>query len=1269
MSRTAAASVFHELTHLLESDCIAGAILLAILLSVFFAPIIFSDSTLLTAAFVPQTMPGGPYAYPGDAVRHIPVMDPGATGWATEPWDKLISRMYQSGQLPLWNPHQAAGTPLAANMQSAPFYPVTAVANLVPDHYWPYVRDLGLLFQLFLAGLFTLLFARSIGAGPIGAVGAASAYMFTGYLMLYIGMHHQHVEVLIPALLWGYERLLTRGGVGAVFLVAAIVCLSILGGMPEAFFFSFVFAGLYYTFRTVAEARARTGPGRPRFILASLARGLGPAILGILLAAFCLLPFVEYLALSHHVHPPERGIGLAYYPLRTAISILVPYFLGWPFEGWHPDSPTTVFTVLYTGILPLALAFVAVLNHRRVPRVSYFFAAVCGFFVLKAYGAPVVNWIGLLPGFNVSVFPHFARAEFSFSLAILAGFGLDTVRRRQAGVRSAAIVACLLTAIIAAFTFSYARDMITYDATAHVLRQLALSAGFIAMFALIFLAGHIRIPKRTSSPGSAGLTAPFPDAEETPPRCRDGATVKAALLQRLIASKPCLLLFLSAAILFLSFRAAVLATPPFTLNVGDYDDELYVHGFHQREANEWSTFRWTKAHSSITVPGARNLPATITLALNGWRPEGEPGPRVRVVAHGQELANVIAKTEMTSYQIEYTPGSPSLSTRLVLDIYAETFSPPTDAANRTLGVLVDSVEVRPTDEAWWRSDWLSIGALCAAIAISYLVLRSLGMANLWAFAGSLAILALLSLATMLSLWQTLQYALFVPVVVLAVWGPSCLVRRIVPGRAWLQPASLLLGLLVLELYIYLPKDRAQRYDPFTPPPYLEFLQRDTEPHRVLGLDLVLYPETASAYGVDDAGHVDAMLVARYSSFVARFICPECFMVTSQGAPLYDSKFVDLLNVKYLLTAYPLPDRWRSIDLMAPGRLEQCKALEGQREVPLAVETQSFGDDSRTVLVQRLPSRLECTVGVPRGFAFLALGASAYSADREEQQTAQESVLFEVHVTDSDGQHRVFSEEMRPEGAIVPTWHDTVVDLSSFQGQEVTITFATSTESPTAATHLRAGWSNLALLRPTGDFATMPGCWTLWLPRDGQLDGVAKKWELVYEDEIKVYRNNQVLPRAFIVHHAQVVTGETEVLDTMDSPSFDPRTTVVLEEELPAGTVQALEVIPPEHGSTARIVDYEPGRVSIETTLGRPGFLVLTDTYYPGWKASVDGHESKIYAADYLFRAVHLEGGKHTVQFIYDPLSFKVGLCLGVGTLLGILVYVIMTKARLARAKQ
>ena len=81
------------------------------------------------------------------------------------------------------------------------------------------------------------------------------------------------------------------------------------------------------------------------------------------------------------------------------------------------------------------------------------------------------------------------------------------------------------------------------------------------------------------------------------------------------------------------------------------------------------------------------------------------------------------------------------------------------------------------------------------------------------------------------------------------------------------------------------------------------------------------------------------------------------------------------------------------------------------------------------------------------------------------------------------------------------------------------------------------------------------------------------------------------------------------------------------------------------------------------------FLVLSDTYFPGWKAYVDGKKAKIYRANYAFRAIPLTAGAHEVEFVYDPLSFKLGAAV---TFLGIMGCIGMgwvTKRRGAKGKE
>jgi len=170
---------------------------------------------------------------------------------------------------------------------------------------------------------------------------------------------------------------------------------------------------------------------------------------------------------------------------------------------------------------------------------------------------------------------------------------------------------------------------------------------------------------------------------------------------------------------------------------------------------------------------------------------------------------------------------------------------------------------------------------------------------------------------------------------------------------------------------------------------------------------------------------------------------------------------------------------------------------------------------------------------------------------------------------------------------------------------------------------------------------------------------------VYDNEIRVYRNEGAMPRAFTLPQgcAVVVDDVAEGLR-----AYDPRRFVVLEagDEVPStvpcvpgpqdqglDSVQCLEQADPAACSpqTASVSYKSNNEAFVGITLDAPGWLVLADTHFPGWRAFVrpagdetEEHEQEleIYRADGNFRAVRLEAGEHTVRFKYTPNTIKVG---------------------------
>jgi hypothetical protein len=187
----------------------------------------------------------------------------------------------------------------------------------------------------------------------------------------------------------------------------------------------------------------------------------------------------------------------------------------------------------------------------------------------------------------------------------------------------------------------------------------------------------------------------------------------------------------------------------------------------------------------------------------------------------------------------------------------------------------------------------------------------------------------------------------------------------------------------------------------------------------------------------------------------------------------------------------------------------------------------------------------------------------------------------------------------------------------------------------------------------------------------RLEGLqGKKKDLLKKNTIKFYKNRSPLPRAWLVRDFKVLDSKT-ILLRMTSKDFRPDREVLLEEK-PKWGGEAIGGLrgPPLRKTNdggeplsaclqdrqglpqkVEIIYEKNNRLQLLVKSKEDNLLVLSDTYYPGWKAFVDGTPQKIYQADYAFRAVPLNPGTHRLEFVYDPMSFKLGA--GV-TLLGIL---------------
>lgn len=155
-----------------------------------------------------------------------------------------------------------------------------------------------------------------------------------------------------------------------------------------------------------------------------------------------------------------------------------------------------------------------------------------------------------------------------------------------------------------------------------------------------------------------------------------------------------------------------------------------------------------------------------------------------------------------------------------------------------------------------------------------------------------------------------------------------------------------------------------------------------------------------------------------------------------------------------------------------------------------------------------------------------------------------------------------------------------------------------------------------------------------------------KFQLAFDGDpqVNVYRNIRALPRAQVVHQALLVP-HAQVLTALRAEGFNPAASVILE------SGQA----PAESGggsSTATIIAYDANALQVQVTAAAPGYLVLSEVYYPGWRARVDGAETEILRANYAFRAVTVPAGTHLVKMTFEPDPWRRGLLVAGLTVVG-----------------
>ena len=328
--------------------------------------------------------------------------------------------------------------------------------------------------------------------------------------------------------------------------------------------------------------------------------------------------------------------------------------------------------------------------------------------------------------------------------------------------------------------------------------------------------------------------------------------------------------------------------------------------------------------------------------------------------------------------------------------------------------------------------------------------------------------------------------------------------------------------------------------------------------------------------------------------------------------LPEDRWLDLLGVRYVLAS-------RIKDLSVDGLLFD-----------------------RAVTATLRPGERRELTGLPLGeFTRLGLLSSFRGPSRAGQ------VVAELELDDGAGR--------RAKVALLDGVHTAATDAVPVAGGRLERTQAWGAESPNDGADWvgrvevpRQELARLTIVNPTGDLV-------FDLRSLNLVDDVRQASFSINPDsriertdffDVKLYERLDALPRAYVADRADVV-DDAAALERLADPAFQPRRGVLL---APGDGARAL----PPLGSGAGTATLELDRPEqVRLRVGAPGgaFVVLSDSWYPGWRATVDGADVPIARANVLFRAVEVPVGEHTVEFRYEPTSFRLGLAVSAASLL------------------
>jgi len=431
-------------------------------------------------------------------------------------------------------------------------------------------------------------------------------------------------------------------------------------------------------------------------------------------------------------------------------------------------------------------------------------------------------------------------------------------------------------------------------------------------------------------------------------------------------------------------------------------------------------------------------------------------------------------------------------------------------------------------------------------------------------------------------------------------------------------AIMIIVVLILQSVVSTasPYGIPEHYDPYTPAPYIKFLQANLGNQRAYSLDSIFLAPTAGVYLMQNLGEFSALMPVSFSDFARANLDSEAQATVLLGniggiGPLdaatevrVNLAFYSLLGVKYLVTSYN--------DIIAQEQ---------------TVAQPEAANDYEWVTVRNNTVSASFSTDLP--FDSLSLPITTYGRTSSGELIIElDSVPFNVSL------HREARIDVRSIVDGLPNPFS-FAEVNPGRGTQFSIVIKQRAGSVVSI----MSWGHV---KPEPHLFFLPGSLNLALDlilRDPSLP-------LVYHDlNTTIYENLRVFPRTFLTGRVEVAVDEQDAIQRTRQLEWETHD-VLVAEGVAEREINLVNSAAGDAGN-ASIDVYSANYVLITTEVFRPSYLVLTDTWFPGWRAYVDGISVPIYRAYGDVRCVFLQKGAHEVLFRYEPVSFEMGLIISI----------------------